>query len=149
MPRFTTTDALTLDAYLALLDRVGPSVVMVHSQSGQFGWRAAQERPDKVRALVLVEPAATGDPAKVAALRDIPMLVVYGDYIATDARWPTIRANGLRFAEAVRAAGGTVDVVDLPERGIRGNSHMVMMDRNGDQVAAMIQDWLTAKGLWR
>ncbi|GGC37310.1 esterase [Siccirubricoccus deserti] len=149
VPRFTTTDALTLDAYLALLDRVGPSVVMVHSQSGQFGWRAAQERPDKVRALVLVEPAATGDPAKVAALRDIPMLVVYGDYIATDARWPTIRANGLRFAEAVRAAGGTVDVVDLPERGIRGNSHMVMMDRNGDQVAAMIQDWLTAKGLWR
>jgi hypothetical protein len=48
----------------------------------------------------------------------------------------------------VRAAGGTVDVVDLPERGIRGNSHMVMMDRNGGEVAALIQDWLGAKGLW-
>jgi pimeloyl-ACP methyl ester carboxylesterase len=148
VPRFTTTDALTLDAYLALLDRVGPSAVMVHSQAGLFGWRAAQERPDKVRALVLVEPATVGDPARVAALKSIPILMVYGDYIAEDARWPTIRANGLRFAEQVRAAGGTVDVVDLPERGIKGNSHMVMMDRNGDQVATLIQDWLASKNLW-
>ena len=89
-----------------------------------------------------------GEPAKAAALKDTPVLMLYGDFIAQDARWPTIRANGIRCAEAVRAAGGTVDVVDLPERGIKGNSHMVMMDRNGDEVAALIQDWLTAKGLW-
>jgi pimeloyl-ACP methyl ester carboxylesterase len=149
VPRFTTTDALSLEAYLALLDRVGPSVVVAHSQAGLFGWRAAQERPDKVRALVLVEPATIGDPAKVAALRNIPVLMIYGDYIAEDARWPTIRANGVRFAEAVRAAGGSVDVVDLPERGIRGNSHMIMMDRNSDQVAALVQEWLAARGLWQ
>ncbi|WP_226381324.1 alpha/beta hydrolase family protein [Falsiroseomonas ponticola] len=149
VPRFTTTDELTLEAYLALLDRVGPSVVVAHSQAGLFGWRAAQERPDKVRALVLVEPAAVGDPAKVAALRNIPVLMIYGDYIAQDSRWPTIRANGVRFAEAVRAAGGSVDVVDLPERGIRGNSHMLMMDRNGDQAAGVIQEWLASKGLYQ
>ncbi|WP_426959612.1 esterase [Muricoccus radiodurans] len=149
VPRFTTTDELTLEAYLALLDRVGPSVVVAHSQAGLFGWRAAQERPDRVRALVLVEPAAVGDPAKVAALRNIPVLMIYGDNIATDPRWPTIRGNGVRFAEAVRAAGGSVDVVDLPERGIRGNSHMVMMDRNSDEVAQLVQDWLAARGLWR
>ncbi|HYZ32782.1 MAG TPA: esterase [Crenalkalicoccus sp.] len=149
VPRFTTTDALTLEAYLALLDRVGPSVVLAHSQAGLFGWRAAQERPDKVRALVLVEPAAVGDPAKVAALKGIPVLMVYGDFIAQDARWPAIRANGVKFAEAVRAAGGSVDVVDLPERGIRGNSHMMMMDRNSDEVAGVIQDWLAARGLWK
>jgi pimeloyl-ACP methyl ester carboxylesterase len=99
--------------------------------------------------MVLVEPAAVGDPAKVAALRDIPILLVYGDYIAQDSRWPTIRANGVRFAEAVRAAGGSVDVVDLPEVGIRGNSHMIMMDRNSDEVAAVIQRWLEARGLYR
>jgi pimeloyl-ACP methyl ester carboxylesterase len=149
VPRFTTTDELTLEAYLALLDRVGPSVVVAHSQAGLFGWRAAQERPDKVRALVLVEPAAVGDAAKVAALRNVPVLMVYGDYIAQDSRWPTIRGNGVRFAEAVRAAGGSVDVVDLPERGVRGNSHMVMMDRNGDQVAGLIQEWLASKGLYQ
>ena len=149
VPRFTTTDGWTLDAYLALLDRVGPCVVMVHSQAGLFGWRAAQERPELVRALVLVEPAATGDPAKAAALRGVPQLVVYGDFIDKDSRWPTIRRNGIAFAETVRAAGGQVEVVDLPERGIRGNSHMMMMDRTNDQVAGVIQDWLAAMGLWQ
>lgn len=149
VPRFVTTDALTLEAYLALLDRVGPSVVVAHSQAGLFGWRAAQERPDKVRALVLVEPAAVGDPAKLAALRDIPVLMLYGDYIAQDSRWPTIRGNGVRFAEAVRAAGGSVDIVDLPEIGIRGNSHMIMMDRNSDQVAQVVQEWLARRGLYQ
>lgn len=149
VPRFVTTDAMILDAYLALLDRVGPSVVVVHSQSGQFGWRAAQERPDKVRALVLVEPAATGLPEKAAALKDIPQLVIYGDYVEQDSRWPTLRRNGMAFVEQVRAAGGSVDVIDLPERGIRGNSHMVMMDRNSDEVAAIVQEWLQARGLWK
>jgi pimeloyl-ACP methyl ester carboxylesterase len=149
VPRFTTTDDMTLAAYIALLERVGPSVVMAHSQAGLFALRAAQARPDLVRALVLVEPAAVGDPARVAALRNVPVLLVYGDYIAQDSRWPTIRGNGVRFGEAVRAAGGHVDVVDLPERGIRGNSHMIMMDRNSDQVAEVIQQWLGARGLWR
>lgn len=148
VPRFTTTNDLTLAAYCALLDRVGPSVVVAHSQGGFFAWRAAQERPDKVRALVLVEPASTGLAEKAAALAGIPVLVIYGDFIEGDPRWPAIRASGIAFAAAVRAAGGHVDVVDLPAIGIRGNSHMVMMDRNGDQVAALVQDWLAARGLW-
>jgi acetyl esterase/lipase len=113
-----------------------------------FGWKAAQARPHLVRALVLAEPAALGDPARVAALKDVPQLIVYGDYINSDTRWPTIRRNGVAFAEAIRAAGGHVDVVDLPERGIHGNSHMMMMDRNSDQVAGVIQGWLAARGLW-
>lgn len=148
VPRFTTTDDLTLAAYGALLDRVGPSVVVAHSQGGFFAWRAAQEWPDKVRALVLVEPASTGLAEKVAALRDVPVLMIYGDYIADDPRWPAIRARGLAFADAVRAAGGHVDVVDLPAGGIHGNSHMIQMDRNSDVVAGLVQDWLVARGLW-
>lgn len=59
-----------------------------------------------MRALVLVEPASIGLAEKVAALRGIPVLMIYGDYIADDARWPSIRAKGVAFAEAVRAAGG-------------------------------------------
>ena len=54
-----------------------------------------------------------------------------------------------RAASAARAAGGSVDVVDLPEIGIRGNSHMIMMDRNSDAVAEVVQRWLAQKGLWR
>jgi hypothetical protein len=35
----------------------------------------------------------------------------------------------------------------LPELGIRGNSHMLMMDRNSDQIAAMIDQWLVRQGV--
>lgn len=148
VPRWTTTDDAITAAYVALLDKVGPSVVMIHSQAGLFGWRAAQARPDLVRALVLLEPAGIGDPAQVAALKGIPQLVVYGDNIAADARWPAIRARGVAFADQVRGAGGHVDVVDLPEHGIHGNSHMMMMDRNNLEVAAFVQRWLAEQGLW-
>jgi len=149
VPRWTTTDDMATDAYIALLEKVGPSVVMVHSQGGFFGWRVAQARPELVRALVLLEPAAVGHPARAAALKSIPQLMVYGDNIVGDARWPTIRANGLHFASAIRDAGGSVDVVDLPEHGIKGSSHMMMMDRTSDRVAAVVQDWLATKGFWR
>lgn len=147
VPRWTTTDQMILDAYIAELDRVGPSVLLFHSQAGQFGFKVAQARPDKVRALIAVEPAGIGDPAQAAALKDIPILVVYGDNIAKDSRWPGIRASGVGFVDLVRKAGGSVDVMDLPDRGIAGNSHMLMMDRNNLVVAQLIQDWLAGKGL--
>ena len=82
-------------------------------------------------------------------MNNVPVLAIYGDYIEQDSRWPTIRGNGIKYYEALRTAGGSVDVIDLPKIGIKGNSHMIMMDRNSDQVADLIQDWLTKRGLYR
>ena len=48
---------MNVDALAALLDRVGPSIVLVHSQSGQYGWPLAQARPALVKALVAAEPS--------------------------------------------------------------------------------------------
>jgi pimeloyl-ACP methyl ester carboxylesterase len=47
--------ANTVDALAALLDKIGPAVVMVHSQSGVYGLDVVRRRPDKVRALVSIE----------------------------------------------------------------------------------------------
>jgi pimeloyl-ACP methyl ester carboxylesterase len=44
-------------ALAALLDRIGPAVLLTHSQSGPFGWLAADARPDLVKAIVAVEPS--------------------------------------------------------------------------------------------
>ena len=49
----------------------------------------------------------------------------------------------------MKAAGGQYDVVNLPQIGIKGNSHMIMMDKNSDQVADVIQQWLAKQGLYR
>jgi hypothetical protein len=149
VPRYLDTDADVIAGYIALLERTGPSVVIAHSQGGAFAWQVAQLRPELFRALVLVEPAGTGVMAEAATLRGVPQLLVYGDYVDADPRWSVIRGNARRFAAAVREAGGRVEDVDLPSRGIRGNSHMLMMDRNGDAVAQLVQDWLAAEGLWR
>jgi pimeloyl-ACP methyl ester carboxylesterase len=48
---------LNVDALAALLDRIGPSIVLVHSQSGQYGWPLAQARPALVKAIVAAEPS--------------------------------------------------------------------------------------------
>ena len=149
VPRWTTTDEAIIRAYTELVDKVCPCVVLIHSQSGSFGQLVAQARPDKVKALVLVEPAAPGNPALAGNLKNTPILAVYGDYIDQDARWPSIRANEIKFLEQVKAAGGRYDVVNLPQVGIKGNSHMIMMDKNSDQVADVIQQWLVKQGLHR
>jgi len=149
VPRWTTTDEAIIRAYTALVDRVCPCVILFHSQAGQFGFKVAQARPEKVKALIAVEPAGIGDPKQAAVLKDIPTLVVYGDNIALDSRWPQIRKNGVDFVNGISAAGGKVEVLDLPNAGIRGNSHMLMMDRNNLQVAGLIQRWLEKQGLYR
>ena len=126
--------------------RLFTSMVIVHSQGGLFGWTVAQARPELFKALVLLEPAAMPAP-RLEALQSIPQLVVYSDNITQNTRWPTLRANGIRFAESTRAAGGSVGGVDLPEHGIKDDSHM-MMDRTSDQMAGVIEAWLASKGLW-
>jgi pimeloyl-ACP methyl ester carboxylesterase len=62
VPRWTTTDEAIIRAYTALVDRVCPYVILFHSQAGQFGFKVAQARPDKVKALIAIEPAGQGDP---------------------------------------------------------------------------------------
>ena len=148
VPRWTSTDAPTIAAYTLLVDRICPCVIVFHSQAGPFAFKVAQARPDKVKALVAVEPAGGGDPAQMAALKGMPILAVFGDNIDRDARWPTIRANVVKFLEAAREAGGKVEIRDLPRAGIRGNSHMMMMDKNNLEVADVIQTWLEREGLW-
>ena len=149
VPRWTTTDDAIIAAYTALVDKVCPCVILFHSQAGQFGFKVAQARPDKVKALIAVEPAGQGDFKQAAKLAAIPTLFVYGDYIEQDPRWPTIRKTGVAFGEEIARAGGKVEVVDLPKAGIKGNSHMIMMDRNSDEVAGLIQNWLEKQGLWK
>ena len=58
VPRWVTTDEQIIAAYIELVDKVCPCVVLVHSQGGSFGFKVAEARPDKVKALVAVEPSA-------------------------------------------------------------------------------------------
>jgi pimeloyl-ACP methyl ester carboxylesterase len=146
VPRWTTTDEQIVAAYVELVDKVCPCVVMVHSQSGSFGYKVLEARPQKIKALVAIEPTLGGDRNKVEAIKATPILVLYGDNAKGHPRWSKIRQGGVDYAAVLKSAGGSIDVIDLPDVGIKGNSHMVMMDKNSDAVAELIQKWLAGKG---
>jgi pimeloyl-ACP methyl ester carboxylesterase len=50
------SEELMLAADIALLEKIGPAIVLTHSQSGPFGWKIMDARPELVRAHVAVEP---------------------------------------------------------------------------------------------
>src|SRR5712671_5403069 len=56
MKDFTKAQLLNRDALVALLDKIGPAILMVHSQAGAFAWPVADARPALVKAIVGVEP---------------------------------------------------------------------------------------------
>jgi predicted small secreted protein len=148
-PRWLTNDAATQKAYDEYVEKVCPCVILVHSQGANFAYNAALKNPAKIKALVIVEASGSPDPDKTdfAPLKAVPMLWVWGDYLDEFGFWTAIKQRQERVRAAVQKAGGSSDLLDLPARGIRGNSHMLMMDRNSDQVAALIQQWLQARGL--
>ena len=52
------TQALNRDALVPLIDKLGPIVLMTHSQSGSYGLLAADQRPNSIQALLHVEGSA-------------------------------------------------------------------------------------------
>jgi pimeloyl-ACP methyl ester carboxylesterase len=58
-PTGTATQAAAQEAGAALLDRIGPAIVVTHSQSGTFGFLMADARPDLVKGVVTIEGGGT------------------------------------------------------------------------------------------
>ena len=195
---FTLQQRLNRDAIVALLEKIGPSILLTHSQSGTFGWPVADTRPDLVKAIVAVEPngppfrdvtnlgapdwfrdaptnarswgptaipltyqpaasttselalvqQATADgpdlvrcwlqkaPARqLPKLASLPVLVLTGE---ASYHAPYDHCT-VKFLEQ---AGLHPTFVKLAEAGIRGNGHMMMIEKNNHEIAALIDRWL-------
>lgn len=141
VPRWAHTDDVIARAYAALLDRVGETAIICHSQGGVFGLTTAITNPERVKAVVALEPAAVPMEALEQHGLTVPVLIVLGDHMDRDARWPQMRKRVMAFAER----SSMIDVIDLPALGIKGNSHMLMMDANSDVVLQHVQAWLAGK----
>jgi len=203
---------MNVDALAALLDKIGPSIVLVHSQSGAYAWPLAQARPNLVKAIVAAEPA--GPPVHDVVVksiqrfdvawekatkqtdddyyRDNPGVKPYGLTNTPLTYIPAVTAQSkLNFVqqekperrdlarcwrqteparklalvgdrpimlleaeasfyagynhcnvEYLRQAGVPVEFIKLADRGIKGNGHMMMLEKNSDAVAQVIVDWL-------
>ena len=150
VPRFATSDAQVQAAYDAYVQKACPCVIVVHSQGGNFAFKAALRAPDKIRAIVAIEPSGA-PPAgtDLSALKGVPHLFVWGDHLPDHPLWPRFQAAVAAHRDGLQKAGAVADWVVLPEHGMMGNTHMLMMDRNSDQIATLVQDWLTKQGLMK
>ncbi|MCB1357594.1 MAG: alpha/beta fold hydrolase [Maritimibacter sp.] len=144
VPRWTNNDEPILAAYERLLEHLGPATVVAHSQGAWFALNMAIRRPDLIRAIVAIEPAGAPDPTADAARRaaNVPIVAIWGDYCDALPAWTKYKSQVTGFLHQVEAAGGQVDVFDLPQMGIHGNSHMPMMDDNSAEIAALVLTWI-------
>ena len=144
--RWVGHDEITQQAYDELVQKVGPCVIISHSQSGAFSTQAAVNNPELVKAVVTLEPSGGADAteAQMAALvaAGTKHVAMWGDNFAGHERWGIFRGLVDDYGSRVAAAGGHWADWDLPKMGIPGNSHFPMMDRNSDHIANLVQDWL-------
>jgi pimeloyl-ACP methyl ester carboxylesterase len=196
IPSFPLQQQLNRDALAALLDKIGPAILLTHSQSGAFGWPVADVRPNLVKAILAVEPSGPpvhdmdnlGAPdwfkdaerTKISGLGDIP--ITYDPPLSAGEKLAFVRADAPLKPDLVRCwrqqeparklvnlttipvlvvtseasyhaayddctaaylaqAGVSVKQIHLADLGIRGNGHMMMIERNNQAIAAVIADW--------
>jgi hypothetical protein len=140
--------ALRQAGYDAALKQVGPCLLLSHSAAGPYAFRSALILPSTVRAHIAVEPSGAPDPDKtdLAPLRTIPHLFLWGDHLDDAPMWRDEYASTRRFHEALLEIGADSEWIDLPARGIAGNSHLLMMDDNSAELSGLLCAWLRTKG---
>lgn len=150
-PRFTNSDDITLAAYGELLRRLAGCAIIGHSQGGAYALQAALAQPALVNAVIALEPPVTQ--ACLRGLRQAgdlalpPHLFIFGDYIRGCSRnWEPLLDNALAYCQELRRRGARAELIELPQLGIHGNSHILQMDANSDQIAGIAANWLLAHG---
>lgn len=149
-PRWTTSDAVTLEAYKEYVSSLPDGcVILAHSQGAVFAWDVARSMPGKVKAVIMVEPGGIANPDNVdySSYKGVKALFLFGDL--NTKYWQERKVLLQKVVGKFKAAGGQADWIELPDLGIKGNTHMMMMDTNSDQVAQIIQDWISKQNLMR
>ena len=164
------------DAVAALFARIGPGILVTHSQGGGPGWLTAI-KSSQVRAVVAFEPgsgfifpagevpppmpsaAGTLEGASVPLadflrLTRIPIMIYYGDNIPEQPtanpgqdNWRVRLAMARLWRDAVNRHGGDATLVHLPDIGIRGNTHFLFSDLNNQEIADQMAGFLQKKRL--
>ena len=177
VPLFSDNTTVIVDSLVALLNRIGPAILMTHSQSGIYGW-LARFQSSNVKGIITFEggytfpagevpaplPTCAGTllaqgtsspPADFMKLTEVPILVVYGDNQPKACPEPNLIRDGQQlrpifgrnFVNAVNAKGGNAHFIWTPEIGIFGNTHFLYLDLNNVQIADLVSDFMKKTGL--
>jgi pimeloyl-ACP methyl ester carboxylesterase len=140
-------EALSPDALADILAAHSPTVVIGHSFGGRTAIEAAGAHPD-VKGIVLVEPLAC--PTEPVRLQSTfvqtgrSLLTIWGDNLDRGAPSMVSRREAcLNASQQIAASGGEACVLDLPAEGMSGNSHLMMVEDNANEIAAYVIRWLS------
>jgi len=102
----------------------------------------------------IIPPGSEVSEAEFRRLTRIPIQIIVGDYVPDG---PSTLAGPERrritviyakaFIKAINDRGGDAEFVELPKKGLRGNTHLMMLDLNNDKVAEIMADFLKRKRL--
>jgi pimeloyl-ACP methyl ester carboxylesterase len=154
----------------ALLDEIGPAILITASAGGPMGWLTADARPESVKAIVAVEPvgpafmdnpamglslewgltaapmtfdppAASPEELRADTVRKLPALArVPIALVETEAS--LLAQPGPATAAFLEEAGCSIERIVLAEHGVHGNGHLVMMERNNREALGPTLRWL-------
>jgi pimeloyl-ACP methyl ester carboxylesterase len=188
-------EELNREAGIALLDKIGPAILLTHSQSGPFGWVLADARSKLVKGILAIEPngppfyentvngppdwfkdgalgrpwgitrgpltfsPAAADPKdlrmtqqsapagpdlvrcwlpsparQLPNLQGIPILIVVSE---ASYHAPYDHCT----SEFLKQAGVKHEFVRLTDLHIHGNGHMMMLEKNNLEIAALLANW--------
>jgi len=164
------SEQLAQRAGVALLDQIGPAILLTHSAGAPTGWLVADQRPDLVKGIVAVEPLGppfsdlpgglgsltwgitatplTYDPPcnDAEALKQSPhgvpslQSIPIGVFTSEASAWVLFDPATV---QVLAGFGAKVQHVKLADLGIHGNGHMMMQETNSDEIAAAIGQWLS------
>jgi pimeloyl-ACP methyl ester carboxylesterase len=132
----------------ALAVKLKEAVLIGHSESGFFPEQAALIDPTGIRGMISIEmPCTTMNASQISALAKIPTLIMFGDHLGDvqasgPANWKASFEGCEKFVQQVKDAGGDAEMMYLPMLGIKGNSHMLMQDRNNVELADLLLAWI-------
>ena len=157
----TVLDATFIDVLETVNRMEGPAGFVGWSMGGGMGQRLALRRPDLFRCLVLLdgysgeprfpEPDNWFDNGPISAADNLAAVLA-------DNRIPLLNLNsaaghhsntgnagrlGTTLTERVAQLSGHAADIWLPDAGIHGNGHMMFFERNSDEIAGLLADWLS------
>jgi hypothetical protein len=131
----------------ALAKRLNGAVLMGHSESGFFPEQAALIDASGIRGMISIEQQCPDLAVnEIAKLVKIPTLMVFGDHLGdvtgSFVNWQKSFDGCQAYVDAINIAGGDAEMMHLPKFGLKGNSHMLMQDKNNLAVADLILAWI-------
>ena len=131
----------------ALGTKLHGAILVGHSESGFFPEQAALVDAQGIRGIVTIETGCDTklSTAQLATLAKIPTLMMFGDHLADVSKpfsWMDALASCNTVVEQLKNAGGDAEMMYLPALGIKGNSHMLMQDKNSNQLADLLIGWI-------